>query len=121
MEILYWEKIGYSIFYRKLTLFLGMSFILGTLLFFKYYHFFTADHSALGLLMFLGISYYTFKIISYLVDIYLGKRTPEGSFINYALYVSFFPQSIFGPIARSTEITDTSKINLHFNRQFIWL
>lgn len=114
------EKIGCSIFYRKLTLFLGMSLVLGTLLFFKYYHFFiTADNSALGLLMPLGISYYTFKIISYLIDIYLGKRTPEGSFINYAIYVSFFPQIICGPIARSTEITDTLKNDLHFNRQLV--
>ena len=67
----------------------------------------------------LGISYYTFKIISYLADIYLQKRAPETSFIHYAIYVSFFPQIICGPIARSLEITDTLKKDLIFNKSLV--
>ncbi len=117
----YWGgKIEHPIFHRKLTLLSGICPILGTLLFFKYYHFFTpADNLALTILMPLGISYYTFKIISYLADIYLEKRASESSFINYAIYVSFFPQIICGPIARSAEITDTLKKDLHFSQKLV--
>ena len=49
----------------------------------------------------LGISYYTFKLISYLVDVYWGQRTAERSFIALASYATFFPQIIAGPIQRS--------------------
>lgn len=49
----------------------------------------------------LGISYYTFKIISYLVDVYKGKIGAEKHFGFYALYVSFFPQILCGPIERA--------------------
>lgn len=91
---------------RNHILFLGIFPIVFLLCFFKYYHFFLSQNKdALVLLMPLGISYYTFKIISYLLDVYFQKRCAEKSFINYAIYVSFFPQIICGPISRSLEIT----------------
>ncbi len=49
----------------------------------------------------LGISYYTFKLISYLLDIYWGKERAERDFIRFATYVAFFPQIVAGPIQRS--------------------
>ncbi len=51
----------------------------------------------------LGISYYTFKIISYLLDVYWGKVKAERSFVNFAASVAFFPQIVAGPIQRSED------------------
>jgi alginate O-acetyltransferase complex protein AlgI len=48
----------------------------------------------------LGASYYTFKLISYILDIYWGKIEPEDRFISFAAYVAFFPQILAGPIQR---------------------
>jgi D-alanyl-lipoteichoic acid acyltransferase DltB (MBOAT superfamily) len=49
----------------------------------------------------LGMSYYTFKVVSYVVDVYCGKTTPERHFLPFAAYVAFFPQIVAGPIQRS--------------------
>jgi alginate O-acetyltransferase complex protein AlgI len=49
-----------------------------------------------------GISFYTFQTLSYTLDIYRGKTQPCRSFLDYALYVTFFPQWVAGPIVRST-------------------
>ncbi len=50
-----------------------------------------------------GISFYTFQTISYVLDVYRNKVSAEKSFLDYALYVSFFPQLVAGPIVRSDE------------------
>ena len=50
-----------------------------------------------------GISFYTFHAISYVVDVYRGKVEPEPSFVNIALYISFFPHLVAGPIVRAHE------------------
>ena len=79
------------------------------LMLFKYFGFFAdvignmlgATSFVFNLVMPLGISYYTFKIISYLVDIYKGKIDAEKHLGYYALYVSFFPQILCGPIERA--------------------
>lgn len=63
----------------------------------------------------LGLSYYSFKIISYLVDIYQKKRKPEENLVDYAIYVSIFTQIICGPISRSEEITEQLKQKLKYN------
>lgn len=87
----------------KLWLICGILFSLTILAFFKYFNFF-ADrfHDSFRLIMPLGISYYTFKIISYLIDLYSKKTVPK-DFLSYGIYVSFFPQIISGPIMRSDE------------------
>ena len=54
-----------------------------------------------NLLIPLGISYYTFKLISYVVDVYWEKIPAERRFIDFATYVAFFPQIVAGPIQRS--------------------
>ena len=56
--------------------------------------------SPLGLLLPLGISFYTFQSMGYLIDVYGGKYAPEKNLAKFALYVSFFPQLIQGPIGR---------------------
>ena len=57
----------------------------------------------LNLALPIGISFYTFQTISYTVDIYRGKLKPSESFKEFALFVSFFPQLIAGPIVRASE------------------
>ena len=50
-----------------------------------------------------GISFFTFQTLSYTIDVYRGKAEPWGSFLDFALYVSFFPQLVAGPIVRATD------------------
>ena len=54
----------------------------------------------------LGISFFTFQVLSYVLDVYMGKVAATGSFLNVGLYVSFFPQLVAGPIVRFTDIAD---------------
>ena len=54
----------------------------------------------------LGISFFTFQALSYVLDVYMGKVDATGSFLNVGLYVSFFPQLVAGPIVRYTDIAD---------------
>jgi D-alanyl-lipoteichoic acid acyltransferase DltB (MBOAT superfamily) len=78
---------------------------------FKYADFFASalvvalgqEHRSFGIVLPLGISFFTFQQISYLVDIGRGKA-PQYRFEDYALYVSFFPQLIAGPIVRHNQI-----------------
>ena len=77
---------------------------LALLIVYKYLHFFLQDvlglvQTELSLIAPLGISFFTFKSISYLVDIY-RKKTSRGSFWQFLLYISFFPQVMAGPITR---------------------
>ncbi|MDD3349154.1 MAG: MBOAT family O-acyltransferase [Bacilli bacterium] len=86
----------------------------GILGFFKYADFFIANindlfKSELGLLHIalpIGISFYTFQILSYTIDVYRGQAQVQKSFIKFATYVSLFPQLIAGPIVRYTTIED---------------
>lgn len=80
---------------RKKWMIVGIGAVVITLIIFK----------SVVLKMPLGLSYYSFKIISYIADVYMGKREYEKKWINYVLYVSFFPQILSGPISRSEEFT----------------
>ena len=93
--------------HRKCWLLASLVPVVLILCFFKYFHFFvpTGTLTALSLLMPLGLSYYTFKLISYSCDIYLQKSEPEHNFAAFALYITFFPQITCGPISHSKEIT----------------
>ena len=99
---------------KRIWMVTGIVFVAFILIFFKYFHFFTEPvYALLGkvglapssemlyLVMPIGISYYTFKMISYLVDIYKGKLPAEQHLGHYALYVSFFLQIMCGPIERA--------------------
>jgi alginate O-acetyltransferase complex protein AlgI len=90
---------------------------LAVLGFFKYYDFFLSNAAAaladlgvpvslpvMRVILPVGISFYTFHAISYVVDVFRGKVEPEPSFVNIALYISFFPQLIAGPIVRASFI-----------------
>ena len=60
--------------------------------------------SPLGLLLPLGISFYTFQSMGYLIDVYNGKYAPQRNPAKFALFISFFPQLIQGPIARFDQL-----------------
>ncbi|MBR5225083.1 MAG: MBOAT family protein [Clostridia bacterium] len=102
---------------KKLVMAAGLAVNLGILGFFKYYGFFTDLLSrALGVvgvglhlpafdvLLPVGISFYTFQALGYMLDVYFGKIKPEKSLLRYALFVSFFPQLVAGPIERSKNL-----------------
>ncbi|MFQ5502281.1 MAG: MBOAT family O-acyltransferase [Phycisphaerae bacterium] len=89
---------------------------LGVLAIFKYADFFVlslretlvsigiqANLSTLSIILPVGISFYTFQTLSYTIDIYRGKLRPIRSFIDFALFVAFFPQLVAGPIVRASE------------------
>lgn len=111
---------------KKLLLF-SLTFNLGMLFFFKYSNFFIINLneifnlsiSKLNLTLPLGISFYTFQTLSYTIDVYRGKVRAESNIINFAAFVSLFPQLIAGPIVKYTDINiqlksrniDSSKIS----------
>jgi len=92
---------------RRTALFVGVAFNVLVLVTFKYLSFFVAQLSGLGLslpqthiALPIGISFYTFQSISYLVDVYRGDSPMQRKFMNLLLYISMFPQLIAGPIVR---------------------
>ena len=88
---------------------------LSFLFFFKYYNFFALNLSRLPIIRIptvaelvlpIGISFYTFQIISYTVDVWRGDCLAQRNYINFGAYVTLFPQLIAGPIVRYTEIDE---------------
>ena len=103
--------------YKKRWLLLSLGSNLGVLAFFKYFNFFTdsfqqlfsglgfqVDFLHLSILLPIGISFYTFQTLSYTIDIYRGRLKPTKSLLEFALFVSFFPQLVAGPIERATHL-----------------
>ncbi|WP_223701218.1 MBOAT family O-acyltransferase [Sutcliffiella deserti] len=107
------RKLGASTTFvnRKGLLVLGIVFNVGLLGYYKYSdfflanvnYFFSTNMALLNLVLPLAISFFTFQQIAYLVDAY-KKETKEYNFLNYALFVSFFPQLIAGPIVHHKEM-----------------
>jgi len=104
---------------RRKRFFVGVSvvFNFGLLFVFKYFNFLgsslqqLADHLTLGVhvpvlhfLLPVGISFYTFQIVSYTIDVYRGDKEAERHFGIFALFVCFFPQLVAGPIERSGDL-----------------
>ncbi len=103
---------------KKLWVFLSFFINLSILVYFKYYNFFVDSFLRfLGVINFpsisipytqvllpVGISFYTFQALSYTMDVYKGDIQAERHFGYYALFVSFFPQLVAGPIERSTHL-----------------
>lgn len=99
---------------KKAPMVLSVSVSLVLLLFFKYTDFFigninglfSADIALLRLSLPIGISFYTFQAMSYTIDLYRGQVDVQRSFINFAAYISLFPQLIAGPIVRYSVIEE---------------
>ena len=102
---------------RKTFLVISILLCISFLVVFKYYNFFMEELTALmslvgvafvpakfTLALPMGLSFYTFQVIGYNVDVYNKKVESEKNFIDYALFVSFFPQILAGPIGRANEM-----------------
>lgn len=88
----------------KKTLWFGVVVNLSLLIYFKYTNFIVNDvlgfNNLVNIVLPIGISFFTFQAISYLIDVYRGTVTASSSFINFGTYLTFFPQLIAGPIVR---------------------
>lgn len=113
---------------RRKYLIISLCSNLGLLFAFKYFNFFngafkvllgtlniTYNIGALQVLLPVGISFYTFQTMSYALDVYRGEKKPERHFGIFALYVSFFPQLVAGPIERSTRLLPQFYNKIKFN------
>jgi alginate O-acetyltransferase complex protein AlgI len=89
---------------RKYYLVLSIFCNLGLLVVFRYMGFFTNHPMFMNIVVPLGLSYYTFKKMSYIIDIYRDHLEPEKNPGIFALYVSFFPQIAAGPIDRAKDL-----------------
>lgn len=111
---------------KKKYLYLSLVTNLGILFVFKYFNFFCENLFALipslesptiKLLLPVGISFYTFQTMSYTIDVYRGQKKAEKNLGVFALYVSFFPQLVAGPIERSTTLLPQLKKDFRFDYQ----
>ncbi|MBC7605480.1 MAG: MBOAT family protein [Burkholderiales bacterium] len=126
---------------KKFWFWLSISVNLGFLGIFKYFNFFAesmanalslvgfhADFWTLNVILPVGISFYTFHGLSYVIDIYKDRIKPERNFIDYSVFVSFFPLLVAGPIERATHLLPQIQRKREFNyeqsvdglRQILW-
>ena len=123
--------------YKKLILGLTILINLGFLVYFKYFNFliencnnlFHSNFDLLKIVMPIGISFYTFQALSYVVDVYRGENKAQKDIYKLALYISLFPQLIAGPIVKYHDVAEQiedrevnfSKVNLGVKRFIIGL
>ena len=101
----------------KVYIILALAVSLGVLFFFKYFNFVSTSVCSLlnalaipvspyvlNLTLPVGISFYTFQSLSYVIDVYRGKVGAQRNFLKYALFISFFPQLVAGPIERTENL-----------------
>ncbi len=114
---------------RQLIVALSICNNLGLLAYFKYFDFFienvaaalqalgvNAELHTLGILLPLGISFYTFQTMSYTIDIYRGELKPRTDLLDYMVYVMLFPQLVAGPIMRAVDLLP----QVERSRTFSW-
>ena len=113
---------------KRLWFWLSVGVNLGFLGVFKYYNFFAhslsealapfglhLDFWAINVILPVGISFYTFHGLSYVIDIYKGKIEPTKNFVDYSVFVSYFPLLVAGPIERATHLLPQIKKERKFN------
>ncbi len=116
---------------RKALLWTSIIVNIGLLMFFKYFNFFVdsfvtaftffgVDIQArtLDIILPVGISFYTFQTLSYTIDVYKGKLKPTTDFIQFAAFVSFFPQLVAGPIERAKHLLPQFEIKRQFDSTY---
>jgi alginate O-acetyltransferase complex protein AlgI len=118
---------------RKQLLAVSVVTNLSILGFFKYFNFFASslerflgeigmplDFPFLNIILPVGISFYTFQSMSYVIDVYRKQMAPADSLLNYASYVSFFPQLVAGPIERGTHLLPQIQNQEKCRRIYAW-
>ncbi|MCK9476402.1 MAG: MBOAT family protein [Candidatus Muirbacterium halophilum] len=106
-----------KIFYRRIVFIVGVCLNISLLFYFKYFNFFVENLKGIfnfninfeKVILPIGISFFTFQALSYIIDLYFGKIKVQKSFIDLALYISLFPQLIAGPIVRYKSIENQLK------------
>jgi alginate O-acetyltransferase complex protein AlgI len=127
--------------YKRFWFWLSISVNIGFLGVFKYYNFFLESFASvlsnlgfnfnpwtLNIILPVGISFYTFHGLSYVIDIYKDRIKPEKNFVDYSVFVSFFPLLVAGPIERATHLIPQIQNKRTFNytkaidglRQILW-
>ncbi|MDD7343483.1 MAG: MBOAT family protein, partial [Bacteroidales bacterium] len=112
---------------RKLLVTLSLAIDLGLLGYFKYTNFLgeiwsqvsgEAFHN-MNIFLPVGISFFTFQSLSYTIDVYRGKIKPLDNLLDYAFYVSFFPQLVAGPIVRASDFIPQIRRPLYVSREML--
>ena len=105
------DKVKENKSHKRIALIIAVVFNVGLLGYYKYFNFFTDNINWIfktnftsNIALPIGISFYTFQIMSYVLDVYFGNVEPQEKLWNLALYISFFPQLIAGPIVRYIDI-----------------
>lgn len=100
---------------KTIVLIFSIIFNLGLLVYFKYFNFIATNIDNIignnvipnkNIVLPIGISFYTFQIMSYIIDLYRGDIKVQKNLLNLALYISFFPQLIAGPIVKYKDIDE---------------
>ncbi len=121
-----WIDASSKVAMRRLVLTLCLLSNLGILFFFKYFEWllgefcewFNVSYSLpFDIILPVGISFYTFQALGYTIDVYRKKVSAEKNFITYALFVSFFPQLVAGPIEKSDHLLKQLQEPTSFNRE----
>ncbi|HHY65126.1 MAG TPA: MBOAT family protein, partial [Clostridiaceae bacterium] len=107
--------------YAKIPVISSVITSIGLLMYFKYTDFFIAninwifksDIPPANILLPIGISFYTFQILSYTIDVYRGEARVQKNILKFAAYVSLFPQLIAGPIVRYTTVEEELDYRTH--------
>ncbi len=110
---------------KRIFLFVSLASNLSILFFFKYFNFISGNLGQvldftpryLDFLLPVGISFYTFQTMAYTIDVYRGGIKPEKHLGIFALFVSYFPQLVAGPIERAGHLLSQFKTKLHFDPQ----
>jgi alginate O-acetyltransferase complex protein AlgI len=119
---------------RKALLVASLVLNFGFLGFFKYFNFFqdslanlvtalglpASSSKTLGILLPPGISFYTFQAVAYIVDVYKRRLEPAQSLVDYALFISFFPHLVAGPIQRPSHLLPQTQNARHFRADFFF-
>jgi len=112
---------------KRMILILSLVFNLGVLGYFKYTNFFIefvsgikdGSFDSLDIILPIGISFYTFKSLSYVIDIYLETMKPTNSFRDFSLFVFFFPNILAGPIDRASKFLPQVQRDYNITRRDI--
>ena len=112
--------------YTKLWLILAISVSIGLLVYFKYANFIIQNINLwlshkidfIYVVLPIGISFYTFQMLSYLIDVYRGQAKVQKNILKLATYVALFPQLIAGPIVRYTTIENELENRTHTMEKF---
>ncbi len=113
---------------KRIFLFLSIASSLGILIYFKYTNFFLKsfyeiiedNFQLLDIFLPIGISFYTFQSISYVLDVYWEKIKPTKNFLHYTFYLSFFPQLVAGPIVKAKDFLPQLKKEIILTNKMVY-